>query len=160
MRYLTFLLIFVLPFVHTMAQSDFEGTIEFKKMKKGKISTYLYYVKGDIVRLEEIGSNKMIVDIALIDLVKKKVFLISPERKSYMSLSPKQTTKNMQNTRVEMKSDRKTILNHECKKWVVTNTDYNAQVTYWVVKGHYDFFVRLLDVLKRKDYHSLFFQQG
>ncbi len=160
MRYLSLFLLIIAPFIASIAQTTpFEGTIEFKKIKKGKTSSYIYYVKGDIIRLEEYGPMKTIVDIALIDLKKKKVFLISPERQSYMELKPSHTTKNMSNTRVEMKSERKSVLNHECKKWVVSNKDLNAKVTYWVTKGNYNFFVELLGVLHRKDYHSLFFQQ-
>jgi len=159
MRYLSLFLLINTLFLTSIAQNTFEGTIEFKKIKKGKSSSYIYYVKGDIIRLEEYGPSKTIVDIALIDLKKKKVFLISPERESYMVLQPAHSSKNMANTRVEMKSERKTVLNHECKKWVVSNQDLNAKVTYWVTKGNYDFFVELLGVLRRKDYHSLFFQQ-
>ena len=52
----------------TIGAQDFEGTIEFKKVKKDRVSTYIYYIRGDYVRLEEFGSNKMIVDIAVADL--------------------------------------------------------------------------------------------
>ena len=124
MRYLSLFLLIITTCIASVAQTTpFEGTIEFKKVKKGKTSSYIYYVKGDIVRLEEYGPMKTIVDIALIDLNKKNVFLISPERQSYMELKPSHSTKNMGNTRVEMKSERKSLLNHDCKKWVVSNKD-------------------------------------
>ena len=152
------LIIFIGSLTFVNAQG-YEGTIEFKKFKKGKVSTYIYYVKGDFVRLEEYGSNRMIVDIALINLKEKKVYLLSPERKSYMILNTMYSSKDMSKTRVEMKSESKAILGKSCKKWVVSNPDLKAKVTYWVAKGNFDFFVELLDVLRRKDYHSLFFQQ-
>ncbi|MEQ8323765.1 MAG: DUF4412 domain-containing protein [Vicingaceae bacterium] len=158
MKFLALSLLF-LSTIATSVGQGFEGTIEFKKVKKGKTSTYIYYVKNDFVRLEEFGSNKTIVDIALINLKEKKVYLLSPERKSYMVLNTMYSNKDMSKTRVEMKSESKTILGKNCKKWVVSNVDLNARVTYWVAKGNYDFFVSLLDVLRRKDYHSLFFQQ-
>ena len=158
MKSLLFFLSFLTGMSAVLAQG-FEGTIEFKKIKKGKESTYIYYVKGDYVRLEEFGSNRTIVDIALINLKEKKVYLLSPERKSYMVLNTMYSNKDMSKTRVEMKTDAKSILGRPCKIWVVSNPDLNARVTYWVTKGNFDFFVQLLDVLKRKDYHSLFFQQ-
>ena len=158
MKFWTLLIIFISSLTFTFAQG-YEGTIEFKKLKKGKESFYIYYVKGDFVRLEEYGSNKTIVDIAVINLKEKKVYLLSPERKSYMVLNTMYSSKDMSKTRVEMKSESKTILNRSCKKWVVSNPDLNAVVTYWVTKGNFDFFVNLLDVLRRKDYQSLFFQQ-
>jgi len=158
MKSLAFLFFFISGIALVQAQG-FEGTIEFKKVKKGKESTYIYYVQGDFVRLEEFGSNKTIVDIALINLKEKKVYLLSPERKSYMVLNTMYSNKDMSKTRVEMKSESKTIQGRNCKKRVISNPDLNAKVTYWVTKGNFDFFVSMLDVLRRKDYHSLFFQQ-
>jgi hypothetical protein len=128
-------------------------------VKKGKESTYIYYVKGDNVRLEEYGSKKTITDLAVINLKEEKVYLLSPERKSYMVLRTAASSKDMTNTKVEMTKDSKIILGYPCKKWVVSNADYKAKVTYWVTSGNYDFFVKLLSTLKRKDYAALFYQQ-
>jgi hypothetical protein len=142
-----------------MLAQQFEGTIEFKKVKAGKESSYLYYVQRDFVRLEEYGPSRTIVDIAVINLKEEKVYLLSPERKSYMILRTNESTKDMSHTKVEMTKETKTILGYPCNKWVINNTDLNAQVTYWVTAGNYDFFVALLAALKRKDYHALFYQQ-
>jgi hypothetical protein len=158
MKFCALLILFISSLTFANAQG-YEGTIEFNKLKKGKVSSYIYYVKGDFVRLEEYGSNKTIVDIALINLKEKKVYLLSPERKSYMILNTMYSSKDMSKTRVEMKNESKTVMGRSCKKWVVSNPDLNATVTYWVTKGNFDFFVQLLDVLRRKDYQSLFFQQ-
>ena len=141
-----------------MWAQKFEGTIEFK-VKKGRASTYIYYVKDDFVRLEEYGSKKTITDLAVINLKEEKVYLLSPERKSYMILNTTHSTKDMSNTKVQMTKETKSVLGYPCKKWVVTNPDYNAKVTYWVTSGNYDFFVELLAVLRRKDYSALFYQQ-
>lgn len=65
----------------------------------------------------------------------------------------------MSNTKVEVTKETKTILGYASKKWVISNADYNSRVTYWVTPGHYDFFVKLLSTLRRKDYHALFFRQ-
>lgn len=138
---------------------DFEGTIEFQKIKKGKVSSYLYYVQKNFVRLEEYGSNKTITDLAVINLTEKKVFLLSPERKSYMILNTAESSKDMSKTKVEMTKESKVIKGFPCKKWVVTNEELNARVTYWVTEGNYDFFVQLLSTLRRKDYAALFYQQ-
>ena len=152
------LMLVLVSFAFGFAQ-QFEGTIEFRKVKKGKESTYIYYVKGDNVRLEEYGPRKTITDLAVINLKEKKVYLLSPERKSYMILQTSPSTKDMTNTKVEMTKEAKTILGYPCKKWVISNPDYNAKVTYWVTQGNYDFFVSLLATLRRKDYAALFYQQ-
>ena len=142
-----------------LVAQGFEGTIEFRKVKGGRQSTYIYYVQGDFVRLEEFGPNKTIVDLAVINMKEETVYLLSPERKSYMVLHTNKSTKDMTNTKVEMTKESRTILDHPCKKWVISNSDLNAKVTYWVTPGKYNFFVDLLAALKRKDYHALFYQQ-
>lgn len=152
-------LVAFLLLLNTLAAQVFEGSIEFRKVRAGKSSSYIYYVKGDFVRLEEFGSNRTIVDIALINLAEEKVFLLSPERKSYMALQTNESHKDMSETKVEMTRETKAILGYECKKWIISNAGLNAKVTYWVTAGHYDFFVALLETLKRKDYHALFYQQ-
>ncbi len=154
---LTFLLAIILS-TGLMAQG-FEGTIEFKMTKKGRTTTYIYYVQGDLVRLEEYGSKKTITDLAIINLKEEKVYMLSPERKSYMILNTTRSTKDMSKTKVEMTNESRTILGKPCKRWKISNTDLNAIVTYWVTKGNYDFFVKLLGTLRRKDYNSLFYQQ-
>jgi len=154
---LTFLIASILT--SGLLAQDFEGTIEFKNVKKGRTTTYIYYVKGDFVRLEEYGSKKTITDLAIINLKEEKVYLLSPERKSYMILNTTHSKKDMSKTKVEMTKESKTILGYPCKKWRISNADLNAIVTYWVTSGNYDFFVKLLGTLRRKDYNSLFYQQ-
>ena len=137
------LLAFLFAFIITTAllAQGFEGTIEFKNVKKGRTTTYIYYIQGDFIRLEEYGSKKTITDLAIINLKEEKVYLLSPERKSYMVLNTTHSTKDMSNTKVEMTSETKVILGKQCKKWKVSNTDLNAIVTYWVTSGNYDFFL-------------------
>lgn len=151
-------LLFLLSYTVIYAQG-FEGTIEFKKTKGSKVSTYIYHVKGNKVRLEEYGTKKTLTEIALIDLETSTIQLLSPDRQSYMVLHTKPSTKDMSKTEVVMTKDKKTIMGKECSKWVITNEDLNATVTYWVTKGDYDFFVTLLATLNRKTNQTLFFQQ-
>lgn len=156
-RFLTFILCALIS--SGIAAQGFEGTIEFKKVRGSKESSYIYYIKGDKVRLEEFGSHKKIVDLLVIDLNTELVYMLSPERKTYMVLNTKESHKDMSKTRVNITTDTRTIHGYACKKWVVTNEELNAEVTYWVTKGHFDFFTNLLATLQRKDYHSLFYRQ-
>ncbi len=143
----------------TVFSQSFEGTIEFKKIKGNKSTSYIYYIKQHLVRLEEYGAKKTIVDLAIINTKENKVNLLSPERRTYMEVHTKPSTKDMKNTKVRMTQESKTIMGKPCKKWIVENPDYNSRVTYWVTKGDYYFFPGLLTAINRKDHHALFYQQ-
>ena len=52
-----------------VSAQSFEGTIAFKKQTPTDTVSYMYYVKGDKVRLDEIGSkSKKVEGSFLIDL--------------------------------------------------------------------------------------------
>jgi hypothetical protein len=137
----------------------FEGTIEFTQTKGKKVSHYIYYVQGHKVRVEEMGENKNIVDVLIVDTKAKTITLLSPQRKSYMQIENIASKKDMTNTRVNMTTEKKKIQGYNCTKWVVTNNDLGSAVTYWVAEGGFDFFVDFLATIKRKDNIALFFQQ-
>src|SRR3989344_27082 len=66
------------------AQS-FEGVIEFKKQTTTDTVNYIYHVKGDKVRLDEIGNkSKKVEGSFIIDLKTNSMVSLSHERKLYI----------------------------------------------------------------------------
>ena len=64
---------------------SFEGTIEFKKQTPTDTVNYVYYIKGDKVRLDEIGSkSKKVEGSFIIDLKTNSMTSLSHERKLYI----------------------------------------------------------------------------
>jgi hypothetical protein len=154
---LPLLLLFAMP---SQGQTPaFEGTIEFKQTKGTKVSHYVYYVQGHQVRVEEMGENRNIVDVLLVDTKAKTITLLSPERKSYMTIENIASKKDMTNTKVNVTTEKRKIQGYSCVKWVVSNNDLGSAVTYWVADGGFDFFVDFLATIRRKDNIALFFQQ-
>src|SRR5688572_24303000 len=67
-----------------IAQS-FEGTIEFKKKTTADTTKYIYYIKGDKIRIDEIGVKSGKPEgTFLVDTKENKMISLSHERKIFM----------------------------------------------------------------------------
>lgn len=141
------------------AQS-FEGVIEFKKQTSTDTVNYIYHVKGDKVRLDEIGNkSKKVEGSFIIDLKTSSMVSLSHERKLYIEQAPGTPATVMGKPEVKKTANVKTILGTKCTEYVVKNPDEKVQVTYWMGSGKYDFFFKLLKVLNRKDKSAVYVQQ-
>lgn len=141
------------------AQS-FEGTIEFKKQTTTDTVNYIYHVKGDKVRLDEIGNkSKKVEGSFIIDLKTNSMVSLSHERKLYIEQASGTPAAITGKCDVKKTGKEKTIQGQKCTEYVVSNPDEKIQVTYWMANNHFDFFTKLLKVLNRKDKSAVYVQQ-
>lgn len=141
------------------AQS-FEGTIEFKKQTTFDTTTYIYYVKGDKVRIDEIGSaTGKIEGTFLVDLKSQKMTSLSHERKIYMDKEKNASPVVNGQVAVEKTKNAKTVHEYKCTEYIAKNATENTEVSYWVAPGKFDFFPKLLNVLNRKDKFATYYQK-
>ena len=141
------------------AQS-FEGVIEFKKQTTTDTVNYIYYVKGDKVRLDEIGSkSKKVEGSFIIDLKTNSMLSLSHERKLYIEQASGTPAVVTGKPDVKKTGNVKTIQGIKCSEYIVRNADEKVQVTYWMGGTNYDFFFKLLKVLNRKDKSAVYVQQ-
>ena len=143
-----------------VSAQSFEGTIEFKKQTTTDTVNYVYYVKGDKVRLDEIGSrSKKVEGSFLIDLKNNTMLSLSHERKLFIEQAPGTPAAVTGKPDVKKTGSTKKILGVNCTEYVVSNPDEKVKVTYWMGDGKYDFFFKLLKVLNRKDKSAVYVQQ-
>ncbi|MFH1005829.1 MAG: DUF4412 domain-containing protein [Bacteroidota bacterium] len=141
------------------AQS-FEGTIEFKKQTFTDTVNYVYYIKGDMVRIDEIGSKfKKVEGSFIVDIKSNKMFSMSHERKLYSEQSPGTPAVINGKPEVTKTKNIKTLQGYKCTEYIVKNEEEKVEVSYWVANGKFDFFSDLLKTLNRKDKSSVYFQQ-
>ena len=140
------------------ANAQFEGTIEFKKITPAETVTYVYYVKGDKIRIDEIGAtSKKVEGTSIIDLATKKMISINHGRKMYMDQKPgTPATINGKPETNETKKT-KTLLGASCKEVVVTNKDDNTIVKYYFAGSKFNFLSNLLKFLNRKDKSAIYY---
>lgn len=142
-----------------LAQS-FEGTIEFKRETDTDTTNYVYYIKGLLVRIDEIGGKSHKAEgTYLIDMDQKTIHALNHERKLYMDqpTPPAPVTKGT--FTVKKGQTPKNLQGYKCTEYTITNTDENTQITYWLADGKFSFFEKLLRQLNRKDKSSVYFLQ-
>lgn len=144
----------------TISAQSFEGVIEFRKQTSTDTISYLYYVKGDKVRLDEIGNkSKKVEGSFIIDLKTSSMIALSHERKLYIEQAQGAPATVNGKTEVTKTKNEKTIQGFKCSEYVVKNTEENIEIHYWLASGNFTFFSKLLKILNRKDKTSVYYQQ-
>lgn len=147
-------------FAYNLLAQSFEGTIEFTRKTTIDTTKYTYHVKGDMVRIEEIGSNGQVAGIMIVNTKENKAKSLSPDRKLYMELeSPNKKFITIDNSEVKKGKSTKTIAGYKCDEWTVSNKEQNTAITYYLSKENFDFFEGLLIALNRKDKFATYYQQ-
>lgn len=147
-------------FAANLLAQSFEGTIEFTRYTTVDTSKYAYHVKGDMVRIEEVGSNGQIAGIMIVNTKENKAKSLSPERKLYIELESANTKFiTINGSDVKKGKTTKTIAGYKCDEWTVSNKEQNTTITYYLAKDNFDFFEGLLIALNRKDKFATYYQQ-
>ncbi len=145
--------------VASVAQ-NFEGSIEFKMETNKDTTTNIYYVKGNDVKLDQIGRKSGKVEGSFVfDLSTNQIKYVNPVRKVWGE-HKSETTPAIQGSCVSSKSGAiKTLQGQKCTEYVVKNTEENTEIAYWIAPGKYDFFVPMVKAWNRKDKQSIYFNQ-
>lgn len=142
----------------TPATTSFEGTIAFTKKVGSSESKYKYHVKGDKIRIEELGADGTTVQgVMIVNTKANTVIALSPERKLYMDI-PNNRVITAPSIEVSKKETTKTLMNYTCSEWEVTGKEDDRVITYWMAFDKFDFFNPLLKTLNRKDKQAVYFQ--
>ncbi|MCC6691631.1 MAG: DUF4412 domain-containing protein [Bacteroidia bacterium] len=138
--------------------AQFEGTIEFKKKSATDTTKYIYYVKGNKIRIDEIGSqSKKIEGTFLIDLAAGTMMSLSHDRKLYMDQKPGAPVAVGGKPEIKNTKTSKSLQGINCKEIIVSNVEEKTTIKYYIGGSKYDFFVKMLRLLNRKDKQSSYF---
>ena len=139
---------------------NYEGTIEFKMETNKDTTTNIYYVKGNDVKLDQIGRKSGKVEGSFVfNLAKNEIMFVNPVRKVWGE-HKSETTATIKGTCTTTKgSNTKTLQGQKCTEYTVKNTEENTEITYWIASGKYDFFVPMVKAWNRKDKQSIYFNQ-
>ncbi|MEO8761984.1 MAG: DUF4412 domain-containing protein [Bacteroidia bacterium] len=143
----------------TAAFAQFEGSIEFKMETKKDTTTNVYYVKGNNVKLDQIGRRSGKVEGSFVfDLADKKIKFVNPARKVW---GDKQETAPVIKGTFDVAKGKgsKVVCGKKCVDYTVKNTEENTQVVYWISTENFNFFIPLVQLWNRKDKQSVYFNQ-
>lgn len=151
---------YILSFVS--AQQSFVGKIEFLYYQTIDSTKNVYTIKNKLVRLDQYSKKKdgSIEGRFLLDLNKNEIKIISPKRKIWNIHHSKITPIIKGECHVTRTGHTKKIAGMECVEYIVTNQYEDTEITYWICeKGHFDFFIPMLQLWNRKDKISVYFNQ-
>jgi len=153
------LLFFLGVFLSGLTFGQFEGVISFSKITPVDTTRYIYYVKGNHVRIDEVAKKGSApVGSFLVDLGSGYMVSLSPERKLFMEQKVKTPPATVGGKPLITKpKEIKNILGTPCKEYTVTNKEEEANITYYVGSNKCEFFPKLLKTLNRKDKLSLYY---
>lgn len=157
MKVLTSLSLFAFLLIGANVQAQrFEGSIGFTKNIGPVTANYIYHVKGDMIRVEELDETGAIQGIMLVDTKKNSVVALSPERKMFIDV-PNRRKSGETPTEVKATGKHQTINGYDCEEWLVQSAEEGRKVSYWVAAKDFDFFVPMLKTLNRKDKMALYY---
>lgn len=150
----------MMVFSLTAVSQSFEGIIEFKKGTNTDTTSYVYYVKENLVRIDEIGSRSHKIEGSfLVNMDAKNMKSLNHERKLYMD-QPTPAAPVIKGTCTVTKGQNvKNLQGFKCIEYIVTNNTEGVVITYYLADGKFTFFDKLLRQLNRKDKASVYFLQ-
>lgn len=159
MNKITLLAVSLTLSVMAVAQS-YEGSVEFKMETNKDTTTNIYYVKGNTVKLDQLGRKSGKVEGSFVfDLAANQVKFVNPIRKVWGE-HKSETVPMIKGTCVATKgTNTKLVQGQKCVEYTVKNTEENTQITYWISTGKFDFFMPLVKLWNRKDKQSIYFNQ-
>jgi len=144
----------------TASAQSFEGIIEFKKQTQSDTTNYIYYVKDNSVRIDEIGARSHKVEgTFLVNMDEKTMMSLNHERKLYMTQNNTAAPTIKGSCVVKKGQNVKNLQGYKCVEYTVTNQEEGTIITYWLADGKFTFFEKMLRQLNRKDKSSVYFLQ-
>ena len=144
----------------TVAFAQFEGNIEFRMETKKDTTTNIYYVKGNEIKLDQIGKKSGKVEGSFVfDLAAKQIKFVNPARKVWGNHKSETPPAIKGTCEVTKGKGSKVVCGKKCVDYIVKNTEENTQITYWISTEKFDFFSPLVQLWNRKDKQSVYFNQ-
>lgn len=139
--------------------ANFEGCISIVKETIFDTTRYNYYIKGDMVRIEELDRNQKVKSILLVDIKSENILAVNPSKKLYTKLNKKKNKIAEENQYIITKTDNYKMINgYKCYQWRVKNKSKSTEIAYWVAKNDFDFFIKLIDILGSTENTSEFYR--
>jgi len=146
----------MLASMNTISAQRFEGAIGFTKTIGPVTADYVYYVKENMIRVEELDEKGGVQGIMLVNTEDNSVVALSPERKMYIDVPNRRKVKES-DIEVKQTGESEMINGYECFEWIVDSNEDGRQVSYWVAQNDFDFFIPMLKTLNRKDKMALYY---
>ncbi|CAN5331889.1 hypothetical protein BH09BAC5_BH09BAC5_02590 [soil metagenome] len=136
---------------------NFEGIIEFKKITDKKEVNYVYYVKGDKVRIDEFTPGTRNVEASFIlGLKDSSMVYLDHEKKIWGTRKPSPPTAAPAGCVVSSTKNSKILFGYKCIETQVENKSDSASISYFIAAGKFSFFAPMMKLLNRQERFSTY----
>lgn len=126
---------------------DFEGMIEFKKQEGTKVENTTWYVKGDLVRIDEFEPGSRLLKSAYIINTKDSTMtFIDHKAKTYQSGLPVKTPATPVGCTVTETKNSKELQTYKTTEYTI-KTPGDTAYSYWMTSGKFGFFKSSVSIL-------------
>jgi hypothetical protein len=137
---------------------NFAGIIEFKKQTGKDVVNYVYYVKGDKVRIDEFTpGTRTISGSFIIDTKANTMIFTDPDRKLWGTRAPSGNPVAAAGAMATTTKEMKELFGYKCTEQVVTNTADTTSISYFIAPGKFAFFAPMMKMLNRQERLSTYF---
>mgnify|MGYP005623802623 CR=1 FL=1 len=105
-----------------------------------------------MVRVDERNTKHRLVSSHIVDIDKEEVFALSLSKQLFAKLAVKSPCKNNPSLTISKTPNHKQINGKTCYQWRVRDEQMNTEVAYWMYESEFDFFAKLLHLLRRTEY--------
>jgi len=112
----------------------FEGEFKLLRQNLYDTSTIIYYVKGDLIRIEEYNINNRLIKSYLINQKDQKIYSLNSSKKMFKEIPYHQVKESISDQSIKIiKTENTKVINGiVCEQWRARNTSKNTEITYWV----------------------------
>jgi hypothetical protein len=146
------LLLFCFGISFLASAQNFEGIIEFKKQTGAATVNYVYYVKGNQVRIDEFASGTRNVEGSfIIGLKDSSMVYLNHTRKMWGTRAPAAARVAPAGCIATTAKNSKEIFGYKCVETVVKNVADSTQISYFIASGKFAFFAPMMKILGRQE---------
>jgi hypothetical protein len=152
LRKISTLLLLTIGFSFAASAQSFEGIIEFKKQTGKNVVNYVYYVKGDKVRIDEFATGTRNVEASFIlGLKENSMIYLNHPRKMWGTRKPSSSGAAPAGCVATQTKTTKEIFGYKCTEHVVKNAADSTQISFFIAPGKFSFFTPMMKLLNRQE---------
>lgn len=124
-----------------LSAQDFEGIIEFKKQEGSNVENMVWYVKGDLVRVDQFDPKSRVLKSALLINTKdSSVTFIDHHAKTYQRNVASMAPSILTGCVIEETKNSKEMLTYTTSEYTVKLPGDTANYSCWISSGKFGFF--------------------
>jgi hypothetical protein len=158
LRKIALLLVLFMGSAFISSAQNFGGIIEFKKQTGASVVNYVYYVKGDKVRIDEFtAGTRTISGSFIVNTTTGTMLFMDPDRKLWGTRAQKGSAAAPAGCVATSAKTTKEMFGYKCTEQVVRNNSDSTEITYYIAPGKFAFFVPMMRIINRQEKMATYF---